>query len=65
MIMTLLLLSIFFIIAGVILMIRNKFFETSTKTMLFPAKIKLFMAGLILFLMGICVFISELLKLFN
>jgi uncharacterized protein YjeT (DUF2065 family) len=60
--MTLFLLSIVFIIAGVILMIRNKFYKTSTKTMLFPAEIKLFLSGLILVLMGVYIFISELLK---
>ena len=60
--MTLFLLSIVFIIAGVILMIRNKFYNTSTKTMLFPAEIKLFLSGLILVLMGVYIFISELLK---
>ncbi len=63
--MTLFLLGIVFIVAGVIIMIRNKFYKTSTKTMLFPAEIKLFMSGLILFLMGIYVLISEILKFFN
>lgn len=62
--MTLFLLGIFFIITGVILMIRNKFYKTSNKTMLFPAEIKLFLLGLILVLMGVYIFLSELLKVF-
>ena len=60
--MTLFLFSIIFIVAGVILIIRNKFYNTSTKTMLFAAEIKLFILGLILVLMGFYILVNELLK---
>ena len=59
---TLFLFSILFIVAGVILIIRNKFYNTSTKTMLFAAEIKLFILGLILVLMGFYILVNELLK---
>lgn len=60
--MTLFLFSIIFIVIGVILIIRNKFYNTSTKTMLFAAEIKLFILGLILVLMGFYILVNEFLK---
>jgi hypothetical protein len=60
-----LLLSILFIIIGIIIMLRNKFYKYDTSSMLFPATLKVFMSGLIFFIIGFYGFVYEMSKLFK
>jgi hypothetical protein len=59
-----LLISIFFIIIGIIIMKRNKFYKITIRSMLLPAELKLFLSGLILFIIGFIILFSEFLNNF-
>ena len=57
----LLLLSIIFIIIGLVIMITNKFYNYKTSDMLFAVNLRIFIGGLIFFLMGVYGIINEFL----
>lgn len=57
--------SVIFVILGVVIMKRNKFYKYRTDDMLFAAGLKLFLSGFLFCFIGVSVIISELLKFFN
>ena len=55
--------SVIFVIIGVVIMIKHKFYQYDTNDMLFATKLKIFLSGLLFSLIGIYGLISEMLKL--
>ncbi|TRX01830.1 hypothetical protein FNW10_09365 [Flavobacterium gawalongense] len=55
--------SIVFVIIGVVIMIKHKFYEYDTNDMSFATKLKIFLSGLLFSLIGIYGLMNEILKL--
>ena len=55
--------SIVCVIIGVLIMIKNPFYNYDTKDMLFATKLKVFLSGLLFSLMGLYGIISEVSKI--
>ena len=61
----LLLISILFIVFGIMVMVRHKFYKYRSDDMLFATKFRVFMSGLLSTFVGCYILVSELLKFFK
>ncbi len=59
------LISILFIVVGIIIMVWHKFYKYKTDDMLFAIELRIFMGGLLFTLAGCYGLVSELLKFFK
>jgi len=59
------LLSVFFVVIGVVIMVRHKFYKYDSSDMLFATKLKVFLSGLLFCFIGCWGLISEISKLFK
>lgn len=59
------LLSLIFIIIGIIIMVKHKFYRFNSSDMLFASKFKIFLSGLLFTLVGLYGFIQEIFKIFK
>lgn len=56
-------LSVMFIVLGVVIMVRHKFYKYDTSDMLFATKLKVFLSGLLFCLIGTYGLIDGIIKL--